>query len=87
MKWPSRPRNDDTPEVEVPGEVLAETPETTVPAAAIDAVTLEAAIKAAVQPLQAVIDALLENARASRAAVEALILERNAARADAAELQ
>ncbi|WIM12928.1 hypothetical protein [Enhydrobacter sp.] len=87
MKWPSRPRNDDTSEVEVPGEVLAEAPETAVPAVAIDAVALEAAIKAAVQPLQAIIDALLENARASRAAVEALILERNAARADAAELQ
>jgi hypothetical protein len=92
MKWPSRLWNDGTPEVEVPGEVLAEaaaaardrTPPT-VPA--IDAATLEAAIKAAILPLQAVIDALLENARASRAAVEALILERNAARTDATGLK
>ena len=91
MKWPSRLRKDTTSEVEVPGEVLAEaetaTRDTTAPAAAIDAATLEATIKAAVQPLQAVIDALLENARASRAAIEALVFERNAARTDAAGLR
>jgi hypothetical protein len=91
LKWPSRLRNDNTPEVEVPGEVLAEaetaardtTPRTVL---AIDAATLEAAVKAAVQPLQKVIDVLVENSRASRAAIETL-LERNAARADVAGLR
>jgi chromosome segregation ATPase len=92
LKWPSRLRNDNTPEVEVPGEVLAEaetaardtTPRTVL---AIDAATLEAAVKAAVQPLQKVIDVLVENSRASRAAIETLLLERNAARADVAGLR
>ena len=68
MKWPSRLQNDDTAEVEVPGEVLAEAETgaggtTSQTPLAIDASTLEAALKAAMQPLQAVIDALLENAQ------------------------
>lgn len=54
---------------------------------AIDASALEAAVRAGVQPLQAVIDALLENARASRAAIETLVLERNAAQMAAAGLK
>jgi chromosome segregation ATPase len=89
MKWPSRLR-DGTPEVEVPGEVLAEAENATrdamAVAPAIDASALESAIRAGVQPLQAVIDALLENARASRA-IETLILERNAAQTAAAGLK
>lgn len=92
MKWPSRLRNDNTTEVEVPGEVLAEAETrvgdtTSQTLLAIDASTLEAALKAAMQPLQAVIDALLENARASRAAIEVLLLERAAAQTDAAGLR
>jgi hypothetical protein len=91
MKWPSRLRDDGTPEVEVPAEVLAEAktaPRDTMAATpAIDASALEAAVRAGVQPLQAVIDALLENARASRAAIETLVLERNAARTAAAGLK
>jgi hypothetical protein len=91
LKWPSRLRDDGTPEVEVPGEVLAEAEtaprETMVATPAIDASALEAAIRAGMQPLQAVVDALLENARVSRAAIETLVLERNAARTAAAGLK
>ena len=91
MKWPSRLRDDGTPEIEVPAEVLAEAEnaprETMATTPAIDASALEAAVRAGVQPLQAVIDALLENARASRAAIETLVLERNAAQMAAAGLK
>jgi hypothetical protein len=92
MKWPNRLRDDNSAEVEVPGEVLAEAltrPRDTTPLVppVIDATALEAAIKAAVRPLQAVIDALLENLRASREAIEIMLLERTAARADAAGLR
>jgi hypothetical protein len=51
------------------------------------AATLEAAIKAALQPLQTVIEVLIEDLRVNRAATEVLILERAAAKADAAELR
>jgi len=92
MKWPSRSRSDGMPEVDVPSEVLAEAAaaarDATPPAVpAIDAATLEAAVKAAIQPLQAVIDVLVENSQASRAAIEVLLLARAAARTDAAGLK
>jgi len=90
MKWPSRRRRDDTPEVQVPCAVLAEadaaaaTTGATAPGAATDAAALEAAIKMAVQPLQAVIEALLENARVTSTAIETLVCKRNDAQANAA---
>ena len=92
MNWPSRVRDDDSAEIEVPGEVLAEAetrPGETAPQVlqAIDAAALETAIKAAMQPLQAVISELSENLRASREATEIMLRERTAARADAAGLR
>lgn len=90
MKWPSRLRKDNTIEVEVPGEVLAEAQALAgdaTPVATFDAATLEAAIKAGLQPLQTVIEVLTENLRANHAAAEILALERATAQADSAELR
>jgi len=82
MKWPSRLGSDDTAESEIaPRDTTARA----VPP--IDAAAFEAVVKMAVPPLQAVIDLLVEDARASRADVETLRLERDAAWADAAGLR
>jgi hypothetical protein len=89
LQWPSRLRDDQVVEIEVPGMVLLEAqarpdlrPSNERP---VDARAIEVGVKAAIQPLHQTMEELVEALWASRAATEAVHGERTAANAATAK--